>query len=229
MFEASAWAVFSLWLVGDSNLTGLTHNFTVDAWSWAGRITLGIAILGTLVSNCRLLDQAICGSNKGRDTIPLMGNRLSAALIAAGMQVMSFSMFLPALATLASEESFAVQAAPFYATTMQEFLLLAGITAGAFVAFASLSMTLKFERKITETQGALGNLILAICLLYDSNKLGFLTFSSSAIEGEAFSDMHNFLGDLMLQYNYPAMWFGPFALVGLNALRNYFYEVESTD
>ena len=110
--------------MGDSNLTGLTHNFTVDAWSWAGRLTLGVCMLGTLVSNCRLLDQAICGSNEGRDTIPLMGNRWSAALAAAAMQVLYFSIFFPALVMFASKQRFALLAAPFYAT-VKEFLLLA--------------------------------------------------------------------------------------------------------
>ena len=76
MFKSSLWNVVFNAILIESNLGSFAH-FTIDAWTWPGRIAILFPGLAYFFYAYGLLRDSIAGPIKGRETVPLMTTHTS--------------------------------------------------------------------------------------------------------------------------------------------------------
>jgi hypothetical protein len=208
-----------MWTFGDSNVTGaMTSNFSIDIFSPIGALlVVGSHILGGIFS-IQLIDDAICGPNKGRDTVPLFQNRLSALVFGT----MFFCMFylqigftiLPPLLDPAGHRQYAL---PFWKKYFENFGLLNSFPTGGFISFGSLLGTLVLEKKMKGWVANILNLILIFGLSFDF--MAYFVFSSSLSQTVMMKDFNRWTQSILKLYKLNWVAFGVFSVTVVNALR----------
>lgn len=197
-FSSVSWACFATWTFGDSNLTGKLSGFTFDAWTWWGKLAILGAHTGALVTTLKLLDDAIAGPEKGRDTIPLIGERWVAFLLATGIFLFAYTFYYPILCMFGSKAAFQQSAAPFYALGYQDLSLVNSMAVNAFTAFGALFATLRLERRISARTGNLLNWLCFFLFQYDPLKL--VLWRPDSVDPAIMQTMNSFTGGLARKF-----------------------------
>lgn len=216
-FSSLIWACFATWTFGDSNLTGKLTGFTINAWSLPGRILLLSAHSMALFTTLRLLDDAIAGPSRGRDTIPFIGKRWSSVLLATFIYLFAYTLYYPLLAMFSDPAQFQAMAMPFYNSGYQNLSLVNCIAINAFTAFGGLFATLQLEKRISGRTGALLNLLCFIVFQYDPLKLTILRPAS--VDPKVFDMINSFTGGLAAKFNLNPIFIGLYVGTVVNAIR----------
>jgi len=164
MFQLSAAVTLEGSLIADSNLS-LLDSFSVDAFSFLGKSVVSTSVLASMLIGLKFLHNGITGSNKGRDTIPLVSNKVWTTL--TGLVIYTLLVFTVPLALPMFFDkgilALVNQSGPLNLTV---FLTLLAFQIG----FSSLLMTLRFEGKIAKKVALRWNLLVLALFNADSIK-----------------------------------------------------------
>ena len=147
-FRAMADALLSVSFVMDSNATGRLSNFTFDVFTKWGT-SLYILIVGNaMIGILRAIHDAMTGSTKQRDTIPLMESRLLAILFYSAGFFATFPILGPLMAVLPGRAAFDQVAPQFFAMGYENDMIVGLTASNVFVALGAFFASLRYEQKI---------------------------------------------------------------------------------
>jgi hypothetical protein len=173
-FDLLTWCSCLGWAIGDSNLGGLQSGYTFDAWAFPGNAVIAGLCLGNARQILLVIDDAIAGPMKGKETIPFQNSRIKAAIFST---VLSSLILIPitfAVPLLASQENYDQFLAAFYrddgytGTITNTSLIFQGL-----VGVAALLMTLLHTRKVNEVTASLVMFLILVFTMYDAFRLVF--------------------------------------------------------
>ncbi len=175
LFENWMWLILT-----NAALLSSSFNAHPTAWLYDGFELPGTSIIlatsfMTYVTNLQLIDDAIAGSNKGREANPLLDNRVKAiifSLISVALLYLLEGFYLPYIFASNAEEYSAL------ATTLAELgvdsILSVGFSTVIFtLSIGALLATLQFEKKIDPKTGAMIGFFVLFLLNYDGVLLFF--------------------------------------------------------
>ena len=230
IFEAAVSTNLFLAAYGSSSLNGqAADGWWFDAFTIPG--TIALFALGFLMnfSALRILDDAIAGQSRGRDTIsgadtPAMAIPVYSALCA--LVLLAFAPILPVLTSDAASYEESVTNI-FIENGIDGILVAVASCATGLGAFGSLLSTLQFEKKITPVVGNVLVLILLVVMNFDQVVFTF----NSLTRPEVYAPNLDVMNDYFYAQSTQAHLFG---LVGvilsgvvLNALRKRFANQEA--
>lgn len=171
-FSFLAWNTACLNAVIDSNLGGLTKGYTLDAWSFPGRMVIGSLLVGCTYKGLVTLYDAIAGPMKGKETVPMQTPRISAAISTFFASLMNLPSILLSMHMLGSREQNEALVAPFFRNGYSGFLPIGLLSGQAYIGFTGFIMTLMLEKKMSTLTAALAFLPLTALCFYDTLRLG---------------------------------------------------------
>jgi CRP-like cAMP-binding protein len=169
LFESWMWLILSCAATLSSSFNLHPTAWLYDGFELPGTIIISATSFMAYVTNLQLIDDAIAGSNKGREANPLLDNRVKAiifSLISVALLYLLEGFYLPYIFASNAEEYSAL------ATTVTEL----GANSMSFSAFfgvifqvsiGALLATLQFEKKIDPKTGAMISFFVLFLLNYD--------------------------------------------------------------
>lgn len=162
------------WVVGDSNLGGLQSGYTFDAWAFPGNVVIAGLCLLCIRQILLMIDDAIAGPMKGKDSIPFQNTRINAVIASTVLNSLVLIPILFAVPMLGSLEFYDHSIAPFYhedgytGTVTNTSLIFQGL-----VGVAALLMTLLHTKKVNEATASGVMFLTIVVTMYDAFRLVF--------------------------------------------------------
>ena len=154
-----------------SNLNGNPTAWWYDAFKLPGASLLLVTSLMVYVHYLLLLDDAIVGSNKGRESIPLMTNQGLAVVMILFLTVVFYlqlSTYAPFILASNVEGYSAMILTPFTELGMNAAISVSIFLMGFQASFVALIATLQFEKKIDIITGAAIGLFFILLINIDA-------------------------------------------------------------
>eukprot|EP00984_Skeletonema_dohrnii_P019529 scaffold9354_cov88-Skeletonema_dohrnii-CCMP3373.AAC.1 len=193
LFQFWTWTNLSNAAILSSNLCGYPAMGWYDGLKFPGDILILSTVLMTYISSLRLLDDAIVGSNRGREANPLATTRVQAFTISLVAIVLSFVTQTSVLIGILSEAGVST----FSMMSLEEGSEFATVLRmlGVFYwpailqsSVGALLATLQFEKKISPKTGAFIAIVFLSILNYD----GFYTLFKHPSQMPDMSELYYF-------------------------------------
>ena len=170
VFESAVTADLFQAAYASSSLNGQAESgWWFDAFSTPGTASLVLSGLLMCISALRLLDDAIAGQSRGRNTISGADTPLVAIITYSVVCFLVLFALAPMLPVLTSDSASyeASLTNVFIENGIDGFLVAVTSCAAGFAALSSLVSTLQFEKKITPSMGNIIVLMLLVVMSFD--------------------------------------------------------------
>lgn len=202
---------------GDSNLAGATSNFTFNIMSKFGGAIMILTSVASYVYMLGAIDDALVGTNRGRDTVPLCTSRLSATLFYTSMCVLVCVQLAQIICPIFDKAGYVKYALPLYNSGLERLNLFGAVAITGMMAFGALFGTLRFEKKISSWHAAALN--MACLFAFISDQLTILFVNPLSPRGQLMQLSNRWMSGVCGRLHLNWIFFGMYAFTLLNAYR----------
>ena len=221
-FESAASADLFQAAYASSSLNGQAEScWWFDAFSTPGTASLVLSGLLMSISALRLLDDAIAGHSRGRNTIPGAHTPLLAIITYSMVCFLALFAIAPVIPVLTSDSTSyeASLTNIFIENGIDGFLVAVTSCAAGFAAFSSLVATLQFEKKIASATGSVIVLMLLVVMSFDFAIFSFSLLAHPVVLGPNVAATREYILTQFSQAHFFEVTASCVVVVVLNALR----------
>jgi hypothetical protein len=202
---------------GDSNLAGATSHFTFNIMSKFGGAIMILSHLACYVYMLGAIDDALVGTNRGRDTVPLCTSRLSTTLFYTAVCALFNLQLAQIICPVFDKVGYAKYMLPLYQSGLQRLPLFGGNAVQGMMGFGALFGTLRLEKKISKWLGTALSMVCLFCFLTD--QLTILMVNPLSPRGQLMQVSNSWLSSVGARLHLNSIFFGMYAFTILNAFR----------